>query len=151
VGARISQKVAIGLLALLGPQTSLWWARMLMLTLGLSIAQVFVPVQAASFATITPAATGRASTMFNAIRQLGGAIGVAVLTTAIVLVGPVHVVAGHVVPNLDAYRVAFLLAAAICLCAVACSLSIHDADAAATMPGRRGQREVEPAPEPRAA
>jgi hypothetical protein len=36
------------------------------------------------------------------------------------------------------------------LCAVACSLSIHDA-AAATMPGRRGQREVEPAPEPRAA
>ncbi|HLM90308.1 MAG TPA: hypothetical protein VK284_15030 [Streptosporangiaceae bacterium] len=41
-----------------------------MFTLGLSMAQVFVPVQAASFATITPAATGRASTMFNAIRQL---------------------------------------------------------------------------------
>jgi hypothetical protein len=37
------------------------------------------------------------------------------------------------------------------LCAVACSLSIHDDAAAATMPGRRGQREVEPAPEPRAA
>jgi hypothetical protein len=47
--------------------------------------------------------------------------------------------------------VAFLVAAAICLCAVACSLSIRDADAAATMPGRRGQREVEPVPEPRAA
>jgi hypothetical protein len=43
-----------GLLALLGPQTSLWWARLLMLTLGLSMAQVFVPVQAASFATISP-------------------------------------------------------------------------------------------------
>jgi hypothetical protein len=39
---------------------------------------VFVPVQAASFATITPAATGRAASMFNAFRQLGGAIGVAV-------------------------------------------------------------------------
>jgi len=34
---------SIGLLALLGPQTSLWWARLLMVTLGLSIAQVFVP------------------------------------------------------------------------------------------------------------
>ena len=130
---------SIGLLALLGPQTSLWWARLLMLTLGLSMAQVFVPVQAASFATITPAATGRASTMFNAIRQLGGAIGVAVLTTVIVLVGPVHLVAGHPVPNLIAYRVAFLVAAAVCLCAVACSLSIRDADAAATIPARRGR------------
>ena len=127
---------SIGLLALLGPQTSLWWARLLMFTLGLSMAQVFVPVQAASFATITPAATGRASTMFNAIRQLGGAIGVAVLTTVIVLVGPVHLVAGHPVPNLTAYRVAFLVAAAVCLCAVACSLSIRDADAAATIPAR---------------
>ncbi len=131
--------VSIGLLALLGPQTSLWWARLLMVTLGLSMAQVFVPVQAAAFATITPAATGRASTMFNAVRQLGGAVGVAVLTTVIVLVGPVHLVAGHAVANLTAYRVAFLAAAAIALSAVACSLSIRDADAAGTIPARRRQ------------
>jgi EmrB/QacA subfamily drug resistance transporter len=147
----IGTAASIGLLALMGPQTSLWWARLLMLTLGLSMAQVFVPVQAASFATITPAATGRASTMFNAIRQLGGAIGVAVLTTAIVFVGPVQLVAGRVVPNLDAYRVAFLVAAAVCLCAVACSLSIRDADAAATIPGRRGRPDIEPDVEPSAA
>ena len=139
---------SIGLLALLGPGTSLWWARLLMLTLGLAMAQVFVPVQAASFATITPAATGRAATMFNAVRQLGGAIGVAVLTTVIVSVHPVHVAAGHPVPNLAAYQAAFLVAAAIALAGVAFSLSIHDADAAATMPGRR---DVELAPEPRAA
>jgi len=142
---------SIGLLALLGPQTSLWWARLLMLTLGLFMAQVFVPVQAASFATITPAATGRASTMFNAIRQLGGAIGVALLTTVIVFVGPVHLVAGHAVPNLTAYRVAFLAAAAICLCAVGCSLSIRDADAAATIPARRSRPAIEPTAEPSAA
>jgi len=127
--------ISIGLLALMGPHTSLWWARLLMLTLGLSMAQVFVPVQAAAFATITPEATGRASTMFNAIRQLGGAVGVAVLTTVIVLVGPVHRVAGHQVANLVAYRAAFVAAAAICLCALACSLSIRDADAASTRPG----------------
>ena len=89
--------------------------------------------------------------MFNAIRQLGGAIGVAMLTTVIVLIGPVHMVAGHPVPNLTAYRVAFLVAAAVCLCAVACSLSICDADAAVTMPARRGRQEPEPTAEPSAA
>ncbi len=77
--------------------------------------------------------------MFNAIRQLGGAVGVAVLTTAIVLVGPVHLVGGHAVANLNAYRAAFLAAAAICLSAVAWSLSIRDADAASTIPARRGR------------
>jgi len=142
---------SIGLLALLGPQTSLWWARLLLFALGVSIAQVFVPVQAASFATITPAATGRASTMFNAIRQLGGAVGVAVLTTAIVIVDPVHYVAGHAVANLTAYRAAFGVAAAICLCALPFSLSIRDADAASTIPGRSGPPAPESRPAPRAA
>ena len=142
---------SIGLLALLGPQTSLWWARLLMLTLGLSIGQVFVPVQAAAFATISAAATGRASTMFNAVRQFGGAVGVAMLTTVIVLVGPVHLVAGHPVANLTAYRLAFLAAAAICLCAMACSLSIRDADAASTRPGRGGPEEAGSHPAPATA
>jgi hypothetical protein len=86
--------------------------------------------------------------MFNAIRQLGGAIGVAVLTTAIVSVGPVHLVAGHTVANLNAYRAAFGVAAAICLCALPCSLSIRDADAARTIPRRRGPQATEPHPEP---
>ena len=131
---------SIALLSLMGPTTSLWWARLLMLALGLSMAQVFVPTQAAAFATITPAATGRASTMFNAVRQLGGAVGVAVLTTAIVLVGPVHLIGGHAAANLTAYRVAFLVAAALCLAGVPCALSIRDSDAARTIPGRRGAR-----------
>ena len=139
---------SISLLALLGPQSSLWWARLLMVTLGLSVAQVFVPVQAAAFATISPAATGRASTMFNAMRQLGGAIGVAVLTSVIVLSDPVHLVDVHEVANLTAYRIAFLTAAAISLCGMAFSLSIRDADAAGTIPGRRDRAEAEPGPAP---
>jgi MFS family permease len=136
----IGMAFAIGLLALLGPGTSLWWARLLMLVLGVMVGQVFVPVQAAAFATITPEATGRASTMFNAVRQLGGAIGVAVLTTAIVTVGPVRVVDGHHVANLTAYRVAFLVAAAFALLGTACSLRIRDADAARTIPVRKNRR-----------
>ena len=138
-GGLAGTATSIALLSLLGPATSLWWARLLMLTLGLSMAQVFVPVQAAAFASITPAATGRASTMFNAVRQLGGAIGVAVLTTAIVLVGPVHLVGGHSVANLTAYRIAFLVAAAFALAGIASAVTIHDSDAAATIV-RRGRR-----------
>jgi hypothetical protein len=74
-----------------------------------------------------------------------------VLTTVIVLVGPVHLVAGHPVANLTAYRAAFLAAAAIGLCAVACSLSIRDADAASTMPGRTGPQTTESRPAPATA
>ena len=139
----IGTSASIGLLALLTAQSSLWWARLLMFALGFAMAQVFVPTQAAAFATITPAATGRASTMFNAFRQLGGAVGVALLTTIIVLVGETHRVAGHEVANLAAYRITFLVAAAVCLVGLASALSIRDADAAATIPARR-QRAVGP-------
>jgi EmrB/QacA subfamily drug resistance transporter len=135
--------LSIGLLSLLGAGSSLWWARLLMFTMGLAMAQVFVPTQAAGFATISPAETGRASTMFNTVRQLGGAIGVAVLTTAIVAIGPTKLAHGQVVPNLTAYHVAFLVAAALCLAGVACALSIKDADAAATIPPRRRRRQPE--------
>ena len=129
--------VSMGLLSLLDAHSSLWWPRLLMFTMGLSMGQVFVPTQAAAFATISPEATGKASTLFNAARQVGGAIGVALLTTAIVLIGATHLVAGHEVANLTAYRIAFLIAAAFCLAGIASALTIHDADAAATIPSRR--------------
>jgi EmrB/QacA subfamily drug resistance transporter len=149
-GGLVGVAISIGLLALLGPGTSLWWARLLMLALGLAMAQVFVPVQAAAFATITPEATGRASTMFNTVRQLGGAIGVAVLTTAIVAVGPVRIVGGHPEANLTAYRVAFLVAAAFALAGAVFSLRINDSDAARTIPvlkkKRRAAERLQPAP-----
>ena len=135
-GGLIGTATSIGLLSLLGSGTSLWWARLLMLTLGLCMAQVFVPVQAASFATISSAETGRASTMFNTVRQLGGAVGVAVLTTVIVLIGSTHRAGGHEVANLTAYRIAFLVAAGLCLLAVPCALSFRDADASGTRPAR---------------
>jgi predicted MFS family arabinose efflux permease len=132
--------VSIGLLSLLGAGTSLWWARLLMFTLGLAMSNVFVPVQAISFATISPADTGKGSTMFNAMRQLGGAVGVALLTTAVVIVGPTHIVAGHVAANLTAYRAAFLVAAATVLLAILPAQTISDTEAADTIPDRSGRR-----------
>ncbi len=132
--------VCIAMLTLMGAHTSLWWARLILFGVGVSMAQVFVPAQAASFATISSADTGRASTLYNASRQLGGAIGVALLTTTIVIVGPVHVVGGHLAPNLTAYRITFLVAAAIALIGVAAALSIDDGDAARTMVNPRLRR-----------
>jgi EmrB/QacA subfamily drug resistance transporter len=142
----VTVSVVTALISTLGASASLWWARLLMFALGVGMGQVFVPTQAASFATISGEATGRASTLFNAVRQLGGAVGVALLTTAIVIIGPTHVVGGHVVAHFLAYRVAFLVAAAFSLCATAGSLAIRDSEAAQTMVRRprraRGNRRV---------
>jgi len=132
--------VTIALMALVGAQTSLWWMRLLMFVMGFMQGQIFVPSQGAAFATISRAATGRASTMFNAGRQLGGAVGVAALTTVVVGIGARHVVAGRTVPNLAAYHIAFLVAAAVDAAAVLVALTINDADAAATIPARRPRR-----------
>jgi hypothetical protein len=102
------------------------------------MAQIFVPTQAASFAKISPADTGRASTLFNTGRQLGSAVGVAVLSTVLIGIGATHSVAGVVHPNLRAYHLAFATAAGFAVVAAVCSLSIHDVDAAETMV-RRGR------------
>lgn len=119
------------LLGLLPVDANLWWARALMFAAGLSVAQVYVPNQTAAFATIDAAATGRASALFNAVRQLGAAIGVAALTATIVFVSQGNDTAAvHPMP----YRAAFFVAAGISLIAVLCAQSIRDTDAANTIP-----------------
>jgi EmrB/QacA subfamily drug resistance transporter len=137
VGGLVGVAAAIGLMALIGPTTDLWWMRLLMYLMGFAMAQVFVPIQAAAFATVTPAATGRASTMFNAVRQLGSAVGVAVFTTAVVAVGATVRVGDVVRPNLAAYHAAFLVAAGLAAVGAVAALAISDGDAAATIPQRR--------------
>jgi EmrB/QacA subfamily drug resistance transporter len=148
---------SIGLMALMTGTTSLWWSRLLLFGMGLGVGQVFIGGQAISFATISPADTGRASTLYNTLRQLGGAVGIALLTTVLVLVGPAHQVSGHITTNFTAYHVTFLVAAAVCAGGLPWSLSIHDADAAHTIPTRRektsqkrGTEQPQPAEEPAA-
>jgi EmrB/QacA subfamily drug resistance transporter len=129
--------VMLLVLSQVGLTTSLWLIRGIMFLLGLTMAQIFVPTQAASFAQISPADTGRASTLFNTGRQIGSAVGVAILSTVLIGVGATHSVAGIVHPDLRAYHLAFAAAAAFALAAIPFSLSIHDSDAAETMV-RRG-------------
>ncbi len=125
--------LSIGLMTQIGFGTDLWWMRLLMFAMGLAMAQVFICTQAASMATVSHAETAQASSLFNSQRQLGSALGVAVLSTVLALVGTEHVVAGHPVADLAGYHAAFLVAAGIALCGAATALTIRDADAAATM------------------
>ena len=81
-------------MATMGGTTSLWLTRLLLFVMGMGVGQVIIGGQAISFATISPADTGRASTLYNALRQLAGAVGIALLTTVLVGVGPIHLVAG---------------------------------------------------------
>jgi EmrB/QacA subfamily drug resistance transporter len=125
------------LMALVTTGTGLWLVRLIMLGLGIGISLVFISAQAASMATITKAQTGRASSIFNAGKQLGGALGVALLTTVLAGIGPAREAAGHVTVNLTAFHGSFLAAAVVAVIAVAAAFTVHDADAAATMVSRR--------------
>jgi EmrB/QacA subfamily drug resistance transporter len=127
---------SIAPMALVGAHTNLWWMRLLMFAAGYSIAHVFVPMNAAAFATIDPASTGRASTLFNAQRQLGSALGVALLSSVAIGVGLVTRHGEHVVPNLAAYHTTFLVASGLTFLAAALATRVRDSDAAATMTAR---------------
>jgi EmrB/QacA subfamily drug resistance transporter len=149
VGGLLLLAVGLSLLSLVDAGTSLWWVRLDMFVCGYAMSHVFVPSQAAGFATISPADTARASTLFNALRQLGSAVGVALLTTVVAEVGPVKIVHGQAIPDLAAYHAAFVAAAAVAILAAVCALTVSDADAAATIVRRRSRRAtvaVEPSP-----
>ena len=131
--------VAMALMSLLTPDTSVWAARALMFGTGFAMAHVFMPAQTAAFATISSAATGRASTLFNAQRQLGSAMGVALLGTVLASIGTVTTgpaaggANGTPTANLAAYHAAFLVAAGLAAVAAVLALFISDRDAAPTM------------------
>ena len=79
--------------------------------------------------------------MFNAGRQLGGAVGVAMLSTIISAVGVMHHVGNSEVPNAAAYHWAFLAASLVALFTAVLAQQVDDREAAPTM--RRA-----PKPEP---
>jgi EmrB/QacA subfamily drug resistance transporter len=127
------------LMAQVSTGTSLWLVRLIMFGLGLGVSFVFIPAQAASMATITRAHTGQAAPLFNAAKQLGGAVGVALLTSVLAAAGSAHQASGHAAVNLTAFHAGFLAAAAVAAASMAVALCIRDADAAATMVPRRPQ------------
>ena len=106
---------------------------------GLCMGFAFVPMQAASYATIAPAENGRASSIFSTQRQIGVSLGVAIMAS---------ILAAHMslsrAPSADevnraltgvhwAFGIAVVLGAASPPCA---AWFIRDEDAAATMVAR---------------
>ena len=130
--------VSMASLCLIDLESSVWLVRGLMFMVGVGMAYIFLPNQAAGLATISREQTGRASTMFSVQRQLGAAVGVATLGSVLAAVGPEKIgAAGSLVPNIDAYRAAFLAAAGFALLGAFLALWVPDEDAVETMRKRR--------------
>jgi EmrB/QacA subfamily drug resistance transporter len=139
-GGLLGVATFIVLLSRIRVDTSAWVVRFLMFMVGVGMAYVFLPNQAASLATIPRPSTGRATTLFSAQRQLGAALGVAVLSSVLAALGPTQVGAdGAVAPHLAAYRAAFFAAAGLSLTGALLALRVPDRDAVATMRVRAGK------------
>jgi hypothetical protein len=126
-------------LSFAGTGTSPWLLRVILFVMGFRVAGVFLPSQAAGFATVGAARTSVASTIFNAQRQVGGAIGVALLTAVISALHPVRTVAGHAEANIHAFHSGLLVCAGVAVAGALAALSVRDGDAAPTMIRHRSQ------------
>jgi EmrB/QacA subfamily drug resistance transporter len=119
--------------------TSLWWIRGLVFLRGFCMGFAFVPMQAASYATIAPADNGRAASIFSTQRQVAVSVSVAILATILIRYSPG--VGGTVdlaaqLHYLEGFHVTFYVAAAMALVGALAALMIHDSDAAGTMADR---------------
>ena len=130
-GGLFAMAAVMLLLCTLSLGSSDWIVRLLMFAVGCCMAYVFLPNQAASLATISSEATGRASTMSSVQRQVGSAIGVAIASSILVAIGPLQ--SGSTAPNLTAYRGAFLAAVGFAIVGAIIGQTVPDADAAVTM------------------
>jgi hypothetical protein len=105
---------------------------------GICMAFAFVPMQAATYANISVADTGRASAIYSTQRQVAAALGVATLGT-VLLTRIQHATAGVTDPHalargaLSGYHAAFLVGTILVALAALSGLLIHDEDAASTM------------------
>ena len=120
--------------------TSDWQIRSIMFFRGLFLSMSFIPLQAASYARISPADTGRASAVFSTQRQLGNAAGVAVVSTVLLSAIPIAFPEGfnRIPPDriagfTNAFRLAIGVTVGFIVLAALMSSRIRDEDAAATI------------------
>lgn len=126
--------------------TGQWIIRGLMFARGLAFGMILIPMQAATFATIRPQDTGRASAAFNSVRQVAASFGVALLATALTnRMGNHGAQLGNPATRagaLLAFHDAFFFASMITLAGIAAAALVDDRLAARTMSrGRPGAAE----------
>jgi len=120
-----------------GLETSQWWIRLIMLFRGMSFALMLVSLQTATYATIRPQDTGRASAIYNAGRQVAASFGVALLATVLSNRMSHHgAELGNPVTRdgaLLAFHEAFLAAAVLAGIGILLTMLVDDREAAGTM------------------
>jgi EmrB/QacA subfamily drug resistance transporter len=131
--------------------TSAWTIRAVMFLRGLFLSMSFIPLQAASYARISPADTGRASAIYSTQRQLASATGVAVLSTVLLSAIPTSfprgpVPADQVAGFTDAFRLTFGAVIVLVLLAAALASRLRDSDASATIAPSAAAPAARPAP-----
>lgn len=99
-------------LALAGSGGQLWVVRALMLCTGFSMISIQLPNQTLAFTPIAASDTGHASSLYNANRRFGGALGVAALSSVL------GAAAGSSGGSLGGYRLAFAVAGVFAAAAV---------------------------------
>jgi MFS family permease len=117
-------------------ETDLWRIRALLLATGWAFGLTIVALQAAAFARIPPAQTGRATAANNSVRQIAASFGVALIATVLTnrldhhgaVLGDPATRDGALSAFHDAYFVGALLAAL----GIVASLLVDDRLAAAT-------------------
>jgi len=133
-GGLIWVTLSILVVAIFPVAENVWLFRLTMFSLGVGMAYIFLPNQAASMATISREQTGRASTLFSVQRQIAAAGGVALASTVLAWVGVTVInAAGFEEPNLNAYRAAFAFAALMTFIGALFATKVPDEDAAVTM------------------
>ncbi len=121
-------------LALINYGTADWLVGANMFVRGMFLAFLFIPLQAATFATISPQDTGRASSIFSVSRQVAASFGVAILATALTSRLSFHhaLLADAATRNaaLSAFQDTFLFAGAVSVLGIVACFLIDDEKAA---------------------
>jgi EmrB/QacA subfamily drug resistance transporter len=117
----------------------------LLISIGLGFS--FVPISIAALAGVQPSEAGLASGLINTSQQIGGALGVAILSTIATTTTDDAVAAGDPVPVAltDGFQAAFLVGAAIALVGILVSIFIVRRDDLTPQPAIEPQPALEAA------
>jgi EmrB/QacA subfamily drug resistance transporter len=137
--ARIGPRVIVGvslvcvsavllLFATCDADTGLWTFRAYMFLFGIAIGGFFIPTTVASLATLAPRDLAQASTLNTVVRQTGGALAPAAVTSVLVLGTPAAAAAA---PPVTAYQHAYLALAAIAALTAVFAFTLPDGAARA--------------------
>lgn len=132
-GSLLIVAIAIFGLSRINLETPLWVVGIWMFVIGAGMAGIFLPNQAASMATIPRPKLSGASMLYSVQRQIAGAMGVAILSTVLSVIGIYRVTAEGNEANLGAWQTAFMVAAGLSLVGSFMGRLVPDEDAAETM------------------